>query len=389
MRAYGNIDFGTRVDTFHEWVSGLAPVLEGDLEQVFWQRQTEVDKLMSEHLEPENLTICMVGSTGAGKSTLLNAILGGRILPVSSMKACTSAVTEVSYEEGDVYTARIEFVSYDEWREEISLLLGDLEDASESPDSGEGLNEESISISKSARDKLKAVYKIEDIETMTLEELRNLEEPEEIREMLVDGWREASSYDLKKFCQYVAKFLSSKHEYWPLVKAVKMRGPFKALADGMTVVDLPGINDPNEARERVTRKYLKESRFVWIVFNVKRGPTKDITDLMKSDDFMRQIVMDGRADAMTFVGTSSDDADVESIIEDLEISDDVSDQEAILARNEAAKHEVRTTLEDLGSDLRNRSSHISQHMDTILRQLKDSSIFTVSSMQFMRNWVCT
>lgn len=367
---------------FHDWVHDLRPGLEGTLAYTFEQKSSDVDRLLQEMKEPDNLTICMVGSTGAGKSTLLNAILGGRILPVSSMKACTSAVTEVSYEEGELYTARIEFVSYPEWREEIALLLGDLEDATGDPN--EAATEEAISISKSARDKLKAVYGLDDLDSMTLDNLRNLREPEEIREMLEDGWREVSSYDLKKFCKYVAQFLSSKHEYWPLVKTVKMKGPFEAISEGMTLVDLPGINDPNEARERVTRKYLKDSRFVWIVFNVKRGPTKDITDLMKSDDFMRQIVMDGRADAMTFVGTSSDDADVESIIEDLELDEDVSDQVAILARNEAAKKEVRATLEDLGADLRNRSSHVTQHMETILQQLKDSAIFTISSMQYMR-----
>ncbi len=37
---------------------------------------------------------------------------------------------------------------------------------------------------------------------------------------------------------------------------------------------------------------------------------------MQSEEFLRQIVMDGRADALTFVGTAADDIEIESGIDE-------------------------------------------------------------------------
>ena len=50
--------------------------------------------------------ISLVGGTGAGKSTLLNALIGARVLPVSNMRACTAAITEVAYADDISYRRR-------------------------------------------------------------------------------------------------------------------------------------------------------------------------------------------------------------------------------------------------------------------------------------------
>ncbi|KAK2738178.1 hypothetical protein FQN57_007153 [Myotisia sp. PD_48] len=52
--------------------------------------------------------IGVVGSTGAGKSSVINAIMEEECLvPTSSMKACTAAITEISYADGpDKYGGR-------------------------------------------------------------------------------------------------------------------------------------------------------------------------------------------------------------------------------------------------------------------------------------------
>ncbi len=43
---------------------------------------------------------------------------------------------------------------------------------------------------------------------------------------------------------------------------------------------------------------------------------------MQSEEFLRQIVMDGRADALTFVGTAADDIEIESGIDEFGLSED-------------------------------------------------------------------
>ena len=41
------------------------------------------------------------------------------------------------------------------------------------------------------------------------------------------------------------------------MKEVNVSGPYACLAGGLEFVDLPGLNDPNEARVEVTREYLR------------------------------------------------------------------------------------------------------------------------------------
>ena len=94
-----------------------------------WQdwdhRFQEIYKQSNQQPEVE---ISLVGGTGAGKSTLLNALIGERVLPISNMKACTAAISEVGY-CSDSYKAKVEFLSRDEWEKEVSLLRADISDS--------------------------------------------------------------------------------------------------------------------------------------------------------------------------------------------------------------------------------------------------------------------
>lgn len=69
--------------------------------------------------------IGVLGTTGSGKSSLINALLDeGALLPTSCKEACTAAPTEVSYtyDPEFAYRAEVEFVSVEEWEQELSLL---------------------------------------------------------------------------------------------------------------------------------------------------------------------------------------------------------------------------------------------------------------------------
>ena len=101
-----------------------------------------------------------------------------------------------------------------------------------------------------------------------------LQEPPEITQALDSGSIKFSCPDHKDFRSQIGKYLDSQHRYWPIVESVSIRGPFDALGDGAKIMDLPGLNDPNEAREAVTKSHLKTCTYVWIVFQIRRALNK-------------------------------------------------------------------------------------------------------------------
>lgn len=187
-------------------------------------------------------------------------------------------------------------------------------------------------MSRAVRDKLWTVYRPSDDGDAEQFDPFQLVEPAEIAAALDARTAEIQNDNVDDFRKQVARYLDSQHRFWPIVRSVAIRGPFAPLRDGAKVIDLPGINDPNEAREEVTKTHLKTCRFVWLIFNIKRALTKDTIHLMQSDDFLRQVVMDGRADSLTFVGTAADDVDHETGIEEFRLNDDASIMDVVTTR---------------------------------------------------------
>jgi GTPase Era involved in 16S rRNA processing len=72
--------------------------------------------------------IAICGATGAGKSSALNALLDDNVVPTSGMRACTAVVTEISYHNKPTIEGDVSFLSEQEWRAEIDVLLNDLID---------------------------------------------------------------------------------------------------------------------------------------------------------------------------------------------------------------------------------------------------------------------
>lgn len=88
---------------------------------------TELQKKKS----PRGPVIGVMGSTGAGKSSVINAMLDEEsLVPTNCMRACTSVITEMSYNESDdndkKYRAEVEFVDAEAWGSELSAVFGDI-----------------------------------------------------------------------------------------------------------------------------------------------------------------------------------------------------------------------------------------------------------------------
>jgi len=350
--------------------------------------QPKLKRIAEESQKPPEVVISLVGGTGAGKSTLLNALLDARILPVGNMRACTAAITEVSYSQDGQYRATIDFMTRSDWEKEIDVLKEDLRDFMEMRssrlDNSEVLSDEVHSISRVAKDKLKTVYSLPEDFKFNLPNLEALEEDEVIARALDGEKASITQNELKEFRKQISLYLHSKNKFWPIVTKVSVSGPFEILKDGVKIVDLPGINDPNQAREAVTHNYLKTCNFVWIVFNIKRVITKDTMALMQSDDFMRQILMDGRTHALTFVGTASDDIDAETACEEFDLDEDTPETEVILHRNKEVRKEVKRQLEELAARMVQLAKEDNERLIRLTEAIRGSEIFTVSAREYMR-----
>lgn len=374
-----------KIGVFRDWLHKKAgPRVAQNDGQVFTGWEKRLATLLDDVRKKPQVPIALVGSTGSGKSTLLNALLGVEVLPVSNMKPCTAVVTSVRYSPAPVYQATVTFLSRAAWDEELGKLK-DTFRAGDKDDDTEGADEWQV-ISRSTKDKICAVYGLdkESVEQMPDFDALKLD-PQMAGCLAGEGSRifleAATAKDLK---QKLRGYLSSEERYWPLIKTVEVTGPFDALRHGAVLIDLPGVNDPNQAREEVTRSFLRDAPFIWIAFNTKRGMTKDIHELLVKQDLLRQFLMHGKHDAVTFIGTHADDFDPEQAIDEFSLDADASNAEIIRERSRRVVKQVRADLEDISTELAHVANAKFDDLERLKHTLAQTKVFVVSTRAYMQ-----
>ncbi len=343
----------------------------------------QLDTLEAELKSDPVVPVALLGSTGSGKSTLLNALLQFQILPVSAMKPCTSVVTTVRSVAASSYRAEVRFLAQQEWELELGISEDILTAGVDDPtDLGE-----SDAIRKSVKAKLKAVYQVDESALEHPDEVRRLTLPADLVALMQPGAapRILTSADAKGLKEQLREYLSSEHRYWPLVKIVDITGPFETLPRGIQLVDLPGVNDPNEAREEVTRRYLRESPYLWALFNIKRGLTKDVRTMLLEQKLLRQLLLDGKVHALTLIGTHADEIDTDDeTLAELGLGADATVRDAILARNERVKRDFRDELMDIAAELARQAGEGADGLRRLQDSLSQTCVFTVSTKAYLR-----
>ncbi|MEQ2235163.1 hypothetical protein ILYODFUR_038844, partial [Ilyodon furcidens] len=82
------------------------------------------------NLETEKKELVGVfGKTGAGKTSLINAVIEEKgLLPSGSIEACTSVMIKVeANRHNEIYEEVVEFISPEEWEDEMGSLLRTIE----------------------------------------------------------------------------------------------------------------------------------------------------------------------------------------------------------------------------------------------------------------------
>lgn len=354
----------------------------GDEEGTAWNKR--LAELEKELQRPPETHIALIGSTGAGKSTLLNALLGAQILPVSSMKPCTAVITTVRFAASDSYQARISFLSQPEWAKEL-YASAELLDAES--DIGEEERQDITdwnALKRVTQDKIRAVYG-ERISGGARLDLQNLQLPEELTAYMVADAEPLLLEDKEQqgFKSKLREYLSGESSFWPIVKSVEISGPFAELKHGTVLIDLPGVNDPNQAREEVTRAYLRDASYIWVVFNMKRGVTKDIRDLLVEQKMLRQFLLEGKVNTLTMVGTHADEFS-DDATEELGLDENAEMVEIVRARNARVKEQVRKDLSDIADDLARLADAGGDSLQRLRQTLAETHIYTVSTRAYMK-----
>lgn len=295
------------MDAFAKWFEEqLEPFARSSypLELDSWRREFNLIRDLIE--KPDRVRIALVGTTGAGKSTFLNAVLGQEILPVGVMHPCTAFVTGVSYSPEKNYNITVQFCTSQEWQSDVESLIVALQPG-ESDDDGEGRTE-SKRLIEATKKRVRAVYGFDG--DFDPEDILDAKLPSLVREIFAKGSSETRRFsEPKEMLSYLRKLIHGENSLWPLVKEVDITGPYDCLAGGLEVVDLPGLNDPNEARVEVTREFLRTSPFVWVIFSMVRGLTEDIQRTLQEEKLLRTLVLSGTYNTLSLIGTKADEID--------------------------------------------------------------------------------
>ncbi|XP_075938971.1 nuclear GTPase SLIP-GC-like [Anarhichas minor] len=316
------------------------------------------------------------GRTGAGKSSLINAVIGEKdLLPSGDVRACTSVMIEVEANmQNSKYEANIEFITKEEWKDELWFsknFLGDNADQES--------DQESDDDCRDIDDKLSALYG-EDWKIKSVDDLMNDRYFKEIPEFLLSKRKILTVKTAKELSAKLVRYTRSdpkdgegkdvKRWYWPLVKCVTIKVPNNDLLKHVTLVDLPGNGDRNKSRDKMWKTVVGSCSTVWIVTEMNRvASEREAWEILESaSSFMGN---GGQCQHIHFICTKSD------LMEDSEDSDDSKEHSAagvralILKKNDRAKKEVRGEF----SKLKEVKKHFS---DGSLK------VFTVSSKEFLK-----
>jgi hypothetical protein len=103
---------------------------------------------------------------------------------------------------------------------------------------------------------------------------------------------------------------------WPLIRKVRIAGPWDVLSTGACLVDLPGVKDANAARAKVAETYIQNCSMIWIVASIKRAVDDGTAKELMGEQFKRRLLMDGQYGNISFICTQTDDVEASETMRD-------------------------------------------------------------------------
>ncbi|XP_075999326.1 nuclear GTPase SLIP-GC-like [Genypterus blacodes] len=292
--------------------------------------------------------IGVFGRSGAGKSSLINAVLGEQgLLPTGRGKACTTVMTKVEANMYDEYEANIEFITKEEWEDELWSYYNRHKDDQTNDDVSE---------------KVQALYAEEPANPEKAKEKRHFRE---IPEFLTSETKVITCHSAAAISEalkaYTRRSKVGGKQYWPLVKCVTLKLPNNDFLKHVTLVDLPGSGDRNKSRDEMWRGLVESCSTVWIVSDMERAADdKEAWNILNST--ISLMGHGGECERILFIATKSDRA--------IDNAEQMGKDEAcavILQANEDAKEDILKAF---------------AQQDKLKSNFSEFQVFTVSSDEF-------
>lgn len=339
-------------------------------------------KHVEDKRKPPRVVNGVVGATGSGKSSIINAVLGEKqLVPTSCMRACTAVVTEISYNNGSTaYRAVIEFISPQEWRNELELLINDIvSNGRVTNDYDDDNTQAGIAFAK-----IQAVYPHLNRENLSAAVVDELLDSDDIKAVVgtkiefnaptakeihsnIQKYVDSGDKMAKDFADHGPQATSTLAEiaYWPLIRVVHIYTKSSVLESGSVLVDLPGVADSNEARAAIAQRYLQNCASLCIVAPIIRAVDDKSARHLLNESFKRQLWRDGTLQRLTFICSKTDEISITEAREALQRYPEFRDKFATIDRD-------RTTAMNQQDALQQSLLEVKQRIGTTLKLHKEA-----------------
>jgi len=321
-------------------------------------------------------SIALLGDTNAGKSTLINALMGGSVLPKSGVGVGTASMTSLTYHPGDVFCAEVQFATRGELTQQCMFLLDNQAlDAAEA-----GVDMEFVEMLDAVGRRLGRIYGDSLAPFLASGQLAALREEPDVAAALAEGRRTIQATSAADLRMQLVDYVDSSGSSAQIVKHVAIKGPFDALRTGTTVIDLPGLNDPDAHRTAVTQTHVARADLVWIVFPIDVGVARSLIRAIQTMLPLHELLLEGRSSRLAFVVTKCDHVDVDDA---RKVGvDPTSDLDGFLdARRQLVERDLRDKLDLLVRPLRQQLGDIA---DEAIARLQSAPIYFVSGLDHLK-----